>query len=389
MQKGFLKGLLVGFCLTFVLLSFFCWLMLRRENLRIAGISDDNNEVVQKINTLVNYIDKYYDGEYTTEELYDSAYKGLVDGLGDKYSEYYTEEDYKVLQEQTTGNYVGIGSYVSYSEDGFYPMISLPMKDSPAEKAGLKSGDIIVEVDGESTYEMDLDTAVSKIKGEKGTDVVLTIFREGESDYLEFIITRAPVVAQTVNYELLGDGIGYIEVTSFETPTYEQFDDAIDDMEARGMKSLIIDLRNNPGGLLYTSTSMLDRILPEGKLLVYTLDKNNKRDEIYSDDKEQLSIPIVVLLNKASASASEVFSGCLKDYGKATIVGETSFGKGIVQTLYSFGDGSRIKLTTSSYYSPDGINIHGTGIEPDIEVSDNPETEVDEQLEAAINELTK
>ncbi|MGN0165702.1 MAG: S41 family peptidase [Lachnospiraceae bacterium] len=388
MEKGFLKGLLLGFCLTFVAVSCLC-LVANNDKVRFFEKEEENQEAKDKIDLLIDYIDAYYDGEYDVEELYDYAYYGLVSGLGDKYSAYYTEEDYAELAEKTNGSYVGIGAYVTYSSDGNYPMISSPIAGSPAEKAGLLSGDIILEVDGESVFGLDLDTAVSKIKGEAGTQVTLTILREGEEDYLSFTITRQQVITQSVSYEMLDNNIGYIEVTSFDQVTYDQFDTAIDELEKQGMEGLIIDLRDNPGGLLNISCNMLDRILPKGKLLVYTSDKNDNKSGIYSQNDDVVDVPIVLIMNGNSASASEVFAGCLRDYDKAEIVGETSFGKGIVQTIFSFSDGSRIKLTTASYYSPEGINIHGTGITPDVEVIDDPETEEDEQLSAAINELTK
>lgn len=384
MDKGFLKGLLVGFCLTFCIsIAIFM-----KDGAVLSGNHSENADAKEKIDMLLDYVDMYYDGEYDTDELYDSAYEGLIAGLGDKYSAYYTEEAYAAIQEKTNGSYVGIGAYVSYSSDGNYPMIVAPIEGGSAEAAGLIAGDIIMAVDGESMYQTDLDAAVALIKGEEGTDVVLTVQREGESEFLEFTVTRATIIAYSVHYEMLEGNIGYVEVSSFDYLTPNQFNQAVSELESQGMESMIIDLRGNPGGLLNSACQMLDRILPKGELLVYMLDKNGKRTEEYSSDKYEVTIPIVILLDKNSASASEVFAGCLKDYGAATIVGETSFGKGIVQTVFTLNDGSRIKLTTASYYSPNGTNIHGVGIKPDIEVTEDPETEEDEQLTAAIKALT-
>lgn len=387
MERGFLKGLIVGFGLTFVACSFFVWVYLTRDVYHVNQLGTEKGDAYSKINLLIDYIDTYYYDEYDLDDVYESMYSGLVQGLGDKYSMYYSIEAYEELAQQTAGQYVGIGATITYSEDGNYPMILAPIEDGPADKIGLLPMDIIVEVDGVSTYQQDLDTAVSKIKGKAGTEVVLTIYREGESDYLEFTIVRASVEIKSVSAEVLEDNIGYVAVSSFDSNTDEQFDKAITELINKGVDGIVIDLRNNPGGLLDTSCNMLDRILPAEKLLVYMLDKDDNKSGKYSRDKDTVDIPISVIINEASASASEVFAGCLKDYDKAVIVGEQSFGKGIVQTLYSLPDGTRIKLTTHAYFSPEGNNIHGTGITPDVVVSDDIETEEDEQLKAAIEAL--
>lgn len=388
MEKGFLKGLLVGFCLTFLTVSLFLFLI-SRESFVLFQNDNGGAAAKAKIDLIIEYIDTYYDGEYNIDDLYDDAYKGILDSLGDKYSSYYTAEEYAKLTEQTSGKYVGIGAQVTYSADGNYAMVVAPVAGSPAEEAGLLAGDIIIEVDGESMYQANLDTVVSKIKGEEGTKVSVKVQRDGNEDLIEFTITRRALEEQTVKYEMLEEQIGYVSVSGFDRVTYNQFCEAVDGLTSQGMKGLIIDLRNNGGGLLYTATAMLDRLLPEKMLLVYTMDKNDKRDEIVSSDEDKVDVPIILLMNGGSASASEVFAGCLKDYGLAEIVGELSYGKGIVQTMYSLNDGSYIKLTTSSYYSPNGINIHGTGFTPDVEVFDDPETEEDEQLTTAINEMLK
>lgn len=387
MERGFLKGLIVGFGLTFVACSFFVWVYLTRDVYQINQNGTEERDVYSKINLLIDYIDTYYYDEYDLEEVYESIYAGLVEGLGDDYSMYYSLEAYEELAQQTAGEYVGIGATITYSEDGNYPMVLAPISGGPADKAGVLPMDVIVEVNGESTYQMGLDTAVSKIKGEEGTEVVLTIYREGESDYLKVSIVRANVEIQSVSATVLEENIGYISVSSFDSNTDEQFDLAVTELVDMGVEGIVIDLRNNPGGLLDTSCNMLDRILPAEKLLVYMLDKDDNKTGKYSRDKDTVDVPISVIINEASASASEVFAGCLKDYDKAIIVGEQSFGKGIVQTLYSLPDGTRIKLTTHAYYSPEGNNIHGIGIAPDIVVSDDTETEEDEQLKAAIDAL--
>jgi carboxyl-terminal processing protease len=399
LNKNFGKGLLLGFVIALAASTFFYWMMLKYYTQPVnyysgvttskatdgdASSSSSALSYAEKMNIIMQYIDAYYYADYDLSDVYEDSYEGLVDGLGDKYSCYYTEEDYKTIEESTTGNYYGIGAYVSLSEEYSYPMITSPIPGSPAEEAGLLAGDILIEADGTSLYEMDLDSAVALIKGEEGTDVTLTIYREGEADYLYITVTRGQVSIQTVSYELLDDNVGYIYVSQFDSVTVDQFDNAVDDLLEQGMTSLVIDLRNNPGGLLYSATSMLDRLLPANQLLVYTEDKQQNKESIYSEDDEELDMPIAVIVNGSSASASEVFTGCLRDYDKITIVGEKSFGKGIVQTVFTLPDNSKLKLTTAYYYSPNGINIHGTGIEPDIEVEDDADTEEDEQLEAAV-----
>ncbi len=387
MKKGFLKGFLVGFCFTFLLVSFIILMIINGDKVVFFNKSVQNADAKAKLETLLNYVEMYYDGDYDTGDLYEEAYHGLISGLGDRYSAYYTKEEYEKLAEKTNGSYVGIGASVTYSEDGDYVQVVAPTSGGPAESAGIRAGDIIVAVDGVSTYKTELDKVTSMMKGAEGTGVVITVKRDNEN--IDFNVIRQKIETMTVKHEMLEDSIGYVAVSSFDRVTSGQFNDAVGELEGQGMKGLIIDLRGNGGGLLFTSTSMLDRILPKDKLLVYTLDKNGKKEEEYSNDDDKVDVPIVIIMNGGSASASEVFAGCLRDYGVAEIVGELSFGKGIVQTMFTLGDGSRLKLTTSSYYSPKGINIHGKGISPDVEVLDDPDTETDEQLVAAIGELKK
>ncbi len=392
MKRSFAKGIFLGMAFMFMACSVFMYAYIKigvNQN-RIVFANGDVNERTQfeeKLTTVLKYIEDYYYEDYDLENLYINALKGAVSGLGDKYSAYYTEDDYTSIIESTDGRFFGIGVYVSMNKEATYPVVSSVIKGGPAEEAGILADDIIVEVNGKSIYKMDLDSAVALIKGEEGTNVTLTIAREGEDDYISIDVERGKVEVITVEYEMLEDNIGYIQVSQFDGVTTKQFNKAVDELTEGGMKALIIDLRNNPGGYLGTATTMLDKILPENKLLVYTEDKNGKREEYYSEDSDTVDVPIAVIMNSSSASASEVFAGCLKDYEKAVIVGEQSFGKGIVQSLYSFADKTGIKLTTSAYYSPYGYNIHGTGITPDVPAEDNPELEGDEQLQAAIDKL--
>lgn len=353
-----------------------------------------NNRLNGKMTEIQRYIDKYFLDDIDESKMQDSICKGMVDGLGDTYAAYYNEDEYKDMQEKTSGNYCGIGAYVSQSAtDGAISVVQ-PIKDSPAEKVGLKSGDVISEVDGKSIEGMDLTAVVSKMKGEAGTKVKITVIRKNHKK--EFTIVREEIHSQTVASEMLDNKIGYIAVSSFEEVTKQQFRDALEKLENEGEKSLIIDLRNNGGGLLSTAVDMLDRMLPEG-VVVYTKDKEGNKEEYSSTAKESFDKPVVILVNENSASASEVFSGAMQDYKEGILVGATTFGKGIVQTVFNLQDGTALKLTTSKYYTPKGRNIHGTGLKPDISVALDQETftqkksgiVIDNQMKAAVDYLQK
>lgn len=353
-----------------------------------------NNRLNGKMTEIQRYIDKYFLDDIDESKMQDSICKGMVDGLGDTYAAYYNEDEYKDMQEKTSGNYCGIGAYVSQSAtDGAISVVQ-PIKDSPAEKVGLKSGDVISEVDEKSIEGMDLTAVVSKMKGEAGTKVKITVIRKNHKK--EFTIVREEIHSQTVASEMLDNKIGYIAVSSFEEVTKQQFRDALEKLENEGEKSLIIDLRNNGGGLLSTAVDMLDRMLPEG-VVVYTKDKEGNKEEYSSTAKESFDKPVVILVNENSASASEVFSGAMQDYKEGILVGATTFGKGIVQTVFNLQDGTALKLTTSKYYTPKGRNIHGTGLKPDISVALDQETftqkksgiVIDNQMKAAVDYLQK
>lgn len=351
-----------------------------------------NKELKGKMQQIQAYVDKYFLDDIDQSKMQDAVCKGMVDGLGDTYAAYYNESEYRDMKEKTSGNYCGIGAYVSQSAtDGSISVVQ-PIKGSPAEKAGLKSGDIISQVDGVSIEGMDLTAVVSKMKGKAGTKVELTVIRDNHPK--TFHLTREEIHSQTVASRMLDGKIGYIAVSSFEEVTKQQFRDALDKLEKKGEESLIIDLRNNGGGLLSTAVDMLNRLLPEG-IVVYTKDKEGKKEVYRSDGKESFDKPVVILVNENSASASEVFSGAMQDYEKAVLIGTTTFGKGIVQTVFDLPDGTALKLTTSKYYTPKGRNIHGTGLKPDVsvELDDQTFTEkksglvIDNQLEKAVDYL--
>lgn len=373
--KGlFFGGLIVGLAGALFLVAI-CYLGISIQNAmessgeEIALEEDSalNASVVKKLQTLEKTIDSYYYLEEATDEaLQDGMYRGLLQALGDPYSEYYSAEELSDLMEQTEGVYYGIGAYVGLDADTGLPKITGTIVSSPAETADLRANDLIYEVDGISTYGLSLTDAVAMIKGEEGTEVTLTIIRENETDYLEFTLTRRRVEAPTVELTMLEGGVAHITITEFDEVSIDQFADALATARGNGMQGMIMDLRDNPGGSLNAVVEMARMILPEG-MIVYTEDKAGERVEYTCDGKRELEVPLVVLINMNSASASEIMAGAVKDYGIGTLVGTTSFGKGIVQQIIPFRDGSAVKLTISAYYTPAGNNIHGLGIEPDVE----------------------
>ena len=363
----------------------------------------DLDIINQKINTLQSLVESnfLFQEDIDKEKLEAGVYKGMLSGLEDPYTVYYTPEEYESLTEETEGVYCGIGVLVSQNISSGVITALRVFQGSPAEEAGMKKGDIIYKVGEIETSEMELDVLVQQeIRGEEGTYVDITVLRDGEE--LELHIQRRIVEVTTVESRMLENQIGYIMVTQFELVTGEQFKQAVDSLQKQGMKSLIIDLRDNPGGVLDAVVEMAAYILPEEPLdgmIVSTMDKDGKGDRYYSDggkicfasdsglsdprypkkDGHELDIPMVVLINGNSASASEVFAGALQDYGCAKLVGTTSFGKGIVQSLVQLDDGSAVKMTVSHYYTPGGADLHKKGLEPDIEV----ELEIPEEFKGA------
>ena len=339
-------------------------------------------EVSKKLNKLNALIDKYYlyEDEIDTDQLAEGIYSGYTSALGDKYTVYYDEDETKALMESTSGTFSGVGATLTKDADTGYATIVNVYEDSPAEKAGLKAGDILEKID-----DHEVDTVVSWIKGEKGTDVKITVLRDGEE--LELTATRDTIEVKTVSYEMKENQIGYIRVSEFDTVTYDQFEEALNDLENQGMQGLVVDLRNNPGGSLDTVTNMLRLLLPEGTI-VSTKDKNGKTDEITCDGTHEFKKPMAVLVNQYSASASEIFSGAVQDYGTAKIVGVTTYGKGVVQQLMDLGDGTCLKVTIAEYYTPNGRSINGKGVEPDVKVEyqyDEENPKADNQLDQALS----
>lgn len=358
-----------------------------------TGIKSNMDKIVSKLDVLEGYINKYYLYDTDSVDFTDGICKGLIGSLDDVYSVYYSKEDYDKLKEQTSGNYCGLGAYVSQDPDTGQISILQVIKDSPAEDIGLQTGDIIYAVDGQLAAEKDLSTVVSWLKGIAGTSAELEYYRDGEKHKATF--TRREIETESVAFEMLKDSIGYIQVSTFADSTTHQFCEAVDELEKKGAKGFIIDLRDNGGGLLDVSTDMANYILDSG-LIVSTKTKAGVESEVEADAEHCLDAPVIVLINGNSASASEVFAGALKDHNKAVLVGTKSFGKGIVQTLFPLNDGSAVKITTSEYFTPSGKNIQGTGIEPDVNIEldkdalkDGYEKEKDSQLNKALEVMKR
>ena len=326
------------------------------------AVSDDT---VAKMKVIENVIDTYfYKEDVDKDAMVDGIFKGMVESLGDPYSEYYSKEELESLYQDSLGVYYGVGAYVSLDTTTGLAKISGIIADSPAEDADLRAEDIIYKVDDVDVTGMTLQETVSLIKGDENTTVKLTLIRDGKE--IEKEVTRRRVESPTVKFEMLDDGMAYIQITEFDTVTVDQFTEAMAMARGNDMKGLILDLRSNPGGNLSSVVSIAKQMLPKG-LIVYTVDRDGNREEYSCDGSKELDVPMVVLVNGNSASASEILAGAIKDYGIGTLVGTTTFGKGIVQRPIELSDGSAVKLTISSYYTPNGINIHGIGIEPDVE----------------------
>ena len=383
-KRGFLKGVLCGTLVTLVVAG------AAGMYLKNTGYGETiDKKTARKLEQIKDIIDDSYlkGDEIKESDLENFLLKGYVNGLKDPYSVYYNEEETKELYETTEGEYSGIGAVMSQNlETGVITMVNV-YEDSPAEKAGFKNNDILYKVNGKDISTEDISKVVNKIKGEEGTEVTITVLRDGKE--YEATATREKLEAHTIEYEMKEDHIGYVRVTEFDMVTYNQFVEAITDLKKQGMKEIIIDLRGNPGGNLSTVCQMLDYILPEG-LIVYTEDKDGKREVMTSDAEHKLEMPMTVLVDGRSASASEIFAGAIQDYQLGTLVGTTTYGKGVVQQLFDLKDGTCLKLTIAEYFTPKGRNIHEKGIKPDVEVEyqyDKNNADADNQLDKAIEVL--
>lgn len=409
MKHGFLKGLVTGIAATLVV-SFGVRVVSHviGDIIEISGsienesVGDDvslkdmvtDKDFVKKCIVLNDYINEYYlnKDDISGKDISRGMFRGVMDSLGDKYAEYYDSDEYNSFMEGAKGQYGGIGTYVSQNINTGEIVIVNPFEGAPADKAGIKSGDLLVEVEGKSVQGLELDEIVSMMKGEAGTPVTLGVERDGNRLTIEVI--RELVNVPTVLYEVLKESnVGYIQVSAFESVTCQQFEEAVDALEAANVDGIIIDLRNNGGGLVDSVVEMLDRILPEG-LVMYTETNKGRDEEYFSTAEQSYGKPYAVLINQYSASASEVFAGAVQDFGFGTIVGTESYGKGVVQSiipLHGVNDGSAIKITTAKYFTPKGRNIDGIGIEPDVVVEYDEDSEVegdkfsiDNQMQRAI-----
>lgn len=395
-RKGLLTGIIATFSAMVLIVLSVADVCLKKGYLHIGingdvyiqsdAVTDESgigSEVEAKLNAIDSVLDSFYFEEVDDEKAKDSIYKAYLSSYGDKYTVYYTADEYKKLTETTNGTFSGIGAVCQISSEGGILLVDV-YESGAGYKAGLRSGDRIIQVDGTDVTDMDLSSAVALVKGGKGTQVGLKIVRDGATS--DYTVVRDEIEVQTINYAITEDNIGYISVSQFENVTAKQFKAAIEDLKSEGAKGIIIDIRNNPGGLLTTVISMLKDILPNG-LIVYTEDKDGNRKEYSDNDNEELDMPLAVLVNGNSASASEIFAGAIQDYGKGVIVGTQTFGKGIVQTVKPLTDGSAIKFTIAKYFTPKGQDIHGKGVTPDVVVEYDKDADEDTQISAALESV--
>ena len=387
-KKDFWKGFGAAFVLLAVI--YFGGQFLAQMNIALPfGMSN-----TAKISQIEEMLDTYYVEDYDKELAEELMYTGLVAGVGDPYTYYLSADSLAEQVEKNSGHFVGIGVEIYAGDDG-YIVVSSVTPGGPAEAAGILAEDKITEVDGESITGKTAADVSALVKGEEGTDVTLTIFRESTGEVLEKTVTRQDIQVQTVSWRMMDDNIGYISITNFRENTYNQFKEALDTLEAEGMEKLVLDLRNNTGGLVKSAHEIGEELLPEG-IMVYTMDKEGNREDTLCDDVYN-DVPMVVLVNGNSASAAEILAGAIQDTGRGELIGTTTFGKGLVQRLFTLPDGSGLNVTIQKYYTPNGTSIHGVGITPDYEVElpeeyaqqTNIPAEADTQLQKAVEVLSE
>lgn len=385
-KKGFIGGIAIGILSTVILV--FGMLMVPR----VFGKETNTTHKLQYIQKL---LEKNYVGEIEEGQLEEGIYKGFVAAVGDPYTNYFTKEEYSQFMEKTSGTYAGIGVMMQVDQTDKLITAVQVFENSPAEKAGLMPKDKIIEAEGISLGAENFEEAPKIIKGPAGTPVNVTVFRPSESKTIELKIIRENVIYPTVDHRMIENEIGYIQIKEFDEVTYDQFMVALEGLKKENAKGIIIDVRDNLGGLLNIVAQICDELLPEG-MIVYTKDKQGKVQTLKSGPG-QIEIPITLLINENSASASEILAGALKDRNRAKLVGATTYGKGVVQTIIPIPDGSGVKITISKYYTPNDICIDGVGIEPDYPVElplelllkPKMEDQEDLQLQKAIEVIRK
>ena len=388
-NNEFKKGIAVGVAVTLVVTG--TGFAGYQKIMFPKGSALSDTKTVQKLNYLESLINEEYLEEKEEDSLREGLYAGIMSGLNDPYSTYYTAEQYKELNTSNEGSYVGIGAVLQNDKDGGAKIVQL-YEGGSGEQAGLKKGDVLKAIDGEDVTEKETSDIASMIRESDKDSVTLTIQRNEETKEIKVEIRDVEI--QTVSHEMLDDETGYIRISEFSEVTSNQYKKAFEDLQDKGMKKLVVDLRDNPGGLLTAVCDVLRQILPEG-LIVYTEDKNGKKEEEKCDGKSELAMPLAVLVNGGSASASEIFAGAVKDYGIGTIVGTTTYGKGVVQTIQPLCDGSAVKIAIAKYFTPNGNDINKKGIAPDVEAELSEDStdwtelthEEDTQLQAALKEI--
>ena len=346
------------------------------------GFNEQGFSNLMRFITAYRFIETKYVNDTDDVKLIDGAIDGMVKSLNDPHSNYLSPKMYKTLMEQTEGSFAGIGVVMGIDNEQKIHIVGI-MENSPGQKAGLQEGDEILAVDGVPVTQMAFDEVAAHVRGQAGTDVVLTIMRDNTNQ--DITITRDNIKLKTVGHKMLDNNIGYIQIVSFSEDTANEFNEAYNDLKNQGMKALVLDLRNNPGGLLTTCVEIAKKLVPKGEIVSIVDKQGNK--ETYSSSLEAPEYPLVVLINKNSASASEILSGAIQDTKAGTIIGNTSYGKGSVQTILPMFEDDAVKLTIAKYYTPSGRSIDGTGITPDIEINLDENATSDTQLNKALEVL--
>lgn len=377
-------------CITAVITFYATFSCMGGSHFLVLGdVSQDSKENINTIGSALKdfrkLIDEYYIGEIDEQKVVDETIKGYVNGLDDEYSEYMTAEEWEEYQTNALGNYVGIGIYMSQDTAGNIVIIE-PIEGSPAEAAGVKAGDIIVAVNDEDVTGKDTATVAAKVKGEEGSKVTLKIVRDNQ--YMTLDVERKAIKVYHVKNKMLENNVGYIKLSTFDEGCSDEFKTAFEEVQKNGAQKLIIDLRDNTGGLVDEALKIADMIIPKGKTMLLTVDSKDNKEKTVAQQEPMINLDMVVLVNEYSASASEILVGALKDNQEAKIVGTKTYGKGVIQNVFSLADGSVLKLTTAEYFTPNETKINKKGIEPDVEVEDMEEPEgveeIDEQLNKAI-----